>query len=272
MFIPNVAMSGSLWRLNKPSLGVEASVPLEQHQQHIYMEFVVKKIGLIGGLSWVSTAEYYKRLNEITQMLAGGVSSARVVLESVNRQDYVSAVIDREDEGAACQQIAESARALEVAGADFIVITCNDVHRFIPEIEPILGIPFLHIASVTADAIEARGLKRAAILGVRKTMEGDFYSRIFAERGIETVIPNETQRCFVHDSIYNELVLNDFRDNTRSGYQSIIDGLVTRGADCVALACTEIPLLISPEQSPLPAFSTTELHCQAAVELALSKA
>ncbi len=232
----------------------------------------MKKIGLIGGLSWVSTAEYYKRLNEITQMLAGGVSSARVVLESVNRQDYVSAVIDREDEGAACQQITESAKALEAAGADFIVITCNDVHRFIPEIEPILGIPFLHIASVTADAIEARGLKRAAILGVRKTMEGDFYSKIFAERGIETVIPNETQRCFVHDSIYNELVLNDFRDSTRSGYQSIIDGLGTRGADCVALACTEIPLLISPEQSPLPAFSTTELHCQAAVELALSKA
>ncbi len=231
----------------------------------------MKKIGLIGGLSWVSTSEYYKRLNEITQTLAGGVSSARIVLESVNRQDYVSAVIDREDEGAACQQIMESARALEAAGADFIVITCNDVHRFIPEIEPLLTIPFLHIASVTANAIESRGLKSVAILGVRKTMEGDFYSRILAEHGIEAVTPNETERALIHDSIYNELVQNDFRDSTRAAYQSIIKALGMRGADCVALACTEIPLLISPKQSPLPAFSTTELHCKAAVKLALSK-
>ena len=128
----------------------------------------MKKIGLIGGLSWISTAEYYKRLNEITQELAGGVSSSRIVLESVNRQDYVSAVIDRQDEDAACQQIAESARALEAAGADFIVMTCNDIHRFVPKIEPMLTIPFLHIASVTASAIKAKGLKSVAILGVRK--------------------------------------------------------------------------------------------------------
>ncbi|HIP23249.1 MAG TPA: amino acid racemase [Rhodobacteraceae bacterium] len=230
----------------------------------------MKKIGLIGGLSWVSTAEYYKRLNEITQERAGGVSSSRIVLESVNRQDYVSAVIDKEDEAAACQQIAESARALEAAGADFIVITCNDVHRFVPEIEPMLAIPFLHIASVTASAIKARGLKSVAILGVRKTMEGDFYSKILSEQGMRAVIPNHTEKTYIHDSIYNELVKNDFRESTRAGYQTIIESLGSRGADCVALACTEIPLLISPEQSPLPAFSTTELHCKAAVELALA--
>jgi aspartate racemase len=233
--------------------------------------YAVKKIGLIGGLSWVSTAEYYKRLNELTQALAGGVSSARIVLESVNRQEYVSAVIDREDEDAACQQIADSVGALEAAGADFIVITCNDVHRFVPTIEPMLKIPFLHIASVTANAIKARGLKSVAILGVRKTMEGDFYSKILAEHSIQAVIPEDTERTFIHDSIYNELVKNDFRDSTRAGYQDVIRALGFRGADCVALACTEIPLLISPDQSPLPAFSTTELHCQAAVELALSK-
>ncbi len=231
----------------------------------------MKKIGLIGGLSWVSTAEYYKRINEITQILAGGVSSARIVLESVNRQDYVSAVIDREDEGAACQQIADSARALEAAGADFIVITCNDVHRFVPEIGSMLQIPFLHIASVTAKAIKDKGLKSVAILGVRKTMEGDFYSTILAEHGIGVVIPDDTERAFIHDSIYNELVKNDFRDGTRSNYRNIIRALGLRGADCVALACTEIPLLIRPDQSPLPAFSTTELHCQAAVEQALEK-
>lgn len=231
----------------------------------------MKKIGLIGGLSWVSTAEYYKRLNEITQERAGGVSSARIVLESVDRQEYASAVIDRQDEAAACQQIAESARALEAARADFIVITCNDVHRFVPEIERNLTIPFLHIASVTAAAIKAQGLKSVAILGVRKTMECDFYPVTLQKHGIQAVIPNEVEKKFVHDSIYDELVRNDFRDSTRSGYRSLIKALGLRGADSVALACTEIPLLISPEQSPLPAFSTTELHCRAAVEHALTE-
>lgn len=230
----------------------------------------MKKIGLIGGLSWVSTAEYYKRINQMTQCLAGGVSSARIALESVNRQDYVTAVIDRQDEAAACRQIAASARALEAAGADFIVITCNDVHRFVPEIEPMVSIPFLHIAPVTAAAIKAQGLRSVAILGVRKTMESDFYPKIFSEHDLEAVIPNEAEKAYIHDSIYDELVRNDFRDSTRREYQSIIRALGSRGADCVALACTEIPLLLSAEQSPLPAFSTTELHCKAAVERALS--
>lgn len=229
----------------------------------------MKKIGLIGGLSWVSTAEYYKRINEITQSLAGGVTSARIVLESVNRQDYVAAVIDRHDEGAACQQIADSARALQAAGADFIVITCNDVHRFIPQIQPTIRIPFLHIAAVTAGAIKARGLKRAAILGVRKTMEGDFYPSILADHAIQAITPNDAEKSYIHDSIYNELVMNIFNDSTRARYVSIIKELGARGADCVALACTEIPLLMSSEQSPLPAFSTTELHCVAAAQLAL---
>lgn len=230
----------------------------------------MKKIGLIGGLSWVSTAQYYRRLNAITQELAGGVSSARIVLESVNRQEYVSAVIDRQDEAAASRQIMESAQALEAAGADFIVISCNDVHRFVPEIEPTLNIPFLHIASVTAAAIKSKGLANVAILGVRKTMESDFYPTLLLKYGIQAIIPNEAEKAFIHDSIYNELVHNDFRAATRSSYQNIIKALGSRGADSVALACTEIPLLIDPTQSPLPAFSTTELHCRAAVEHALS--
>ncbi len=229
----------------------------------------MKKIGMIGGLSWVSTAEYYKRINEITQSLAGGVSSARIVLESVNRQDYVSAVIDRNDEATACQQITEAARALEKAGADFIVITCNDVHRFIPEIEPAINIPFLHIATVTAEAIKKKGFKSTAILGVRKTMESNFYPSIMKEHGLNVVIPNEGEKQFIHDSIYDELVKNVFREETRTGYQSVISNLAKRGADCVALACTEIPLLISEDQSPIAAFSTTELHCLAAAKRAL---
>lgn len=229
----------------------------------------MKKIGMIGGLSWVSTAEYYRRTNEIMQQAAGGVSSARIVLESVDRQEYVDAVILRRDEDAACQQILTSARALEAAGADFIIITCNDVHRFVPAIQPAISIPFLHIAEVTAAAIAARGLRRVAILGVRKTMEGNFYEQVLARHGLEAIIPNEGEKTFIHDSIYDELVQNQFRDETRQEYQRIIRTLGARGADCVALACTEIPLLLKPEDAPLPAFSTTELHCQAAVARAL---
>ncbi|MYZ46396.1 amino acid racemase [Propylenella binzhouense] len=232
----------------------------------------MKKIGMIGGLSWLSTAEYYKRINEITQSVAGGVNSARIVLESVNRQDYVEAVIDRQDEQAACAQIERSAHALQAAGANFIVIACNDVHRFVPALQPKLDIPFLHIAEVTAEAIKAKGLKTAAVLGVRKTMEGDFYPAILTDNGIGAMIPNEDEKRFIQESIYQELVQNRFLDETRRAYQRIISELAARGADCVALACTEIPLLLAAQDSPLPAFSTTELHCRAAVAMALADA
>ncbi|MFN3274200.1 MAG: aspartate/glutamate racemase family protein [Paracoccus sp. (in: a-proteobacteria)] len=230
----------------------------------------MKKIGMIGGLSWVSTAEYYRRTNEIMQQVAGGVTSARIVLESVNRQDYVDAVIGRRDEEAACAQILTSARAIEAAGADFIVITCNDVHRFVPAIQPQIDIPFLHIAEVTATAVKAQGLRRVAILGVRKTMESDFYPDILAQHGLEAIIPDEDEKAYIHDSIYDELVHNRFPDETRTGYQRIMSALAGRGADAVALACTEIPLLLAPGDCPIPSFSTTELHCQAAVARALN--
>lgn len=230
-----------------------------------------KKIGMIGGLSWVSTAEYYKRINELTQETVGGVSSARIVLESVNRQVYVDAVINRQDEATACALIDDAAHALQAAGADFIVITCNDVHRFVPTLQSGLEIPFLHIAQVTADAIKVRNFEKVAILGVRKTMEEIFYSDVLKNNGIDVLIPTNEERQFIHDSIYKELVHNVFLDSTREEYVRIIASLGDRGADCVALACTEIPLLVSPEELPLQSFSTTELHCQAAVEMALTE-
>ncbi len=230
----------------------------------------MKKIGIIGGLSWVSTADYYKLLNEETQARLGGVSSPTLVIESVNRQQYVEAVIERGDEAAACRQILEAAQALERAGAAFIVISCNDVHRFVPEIEPEIGIPFLHIADATGAAIERMGLKTVGLLGVRKTMEGDFYPDILAKRGIQTLLPDEPDRSTVHDRIYDELVMNVFTDATRATYVQIIERLGERGAQGVVLGCTEIPLLLTPEQIPMPSFSTTELHCKAAINLALA--
>jgi len=230
----------------------------------------MRKIGLIGGLSWVSTAEYYRRLNQITQDRLGGVSSARLVLESVDRQAYVEAVIEREDERAACEQILNAAQSVERAGASFAVISCNDVHRFVPEIEPNIGIPFLHIADAAARAIKSAGVSNVALLGVRKTMEGDFYPEILAKHGIETTVPNEAERTFIHDTIYAELVKYVFSEETRRGYVEVIAELASRGAEGVVLGCTEIPLLLRPEDIAVPSFSTTELHCEAAVEMAIS--
>ena len=230
----------------------------------------MKKIGVIGGLSWVSTAEYYKRLNELVQARLGGVASARIVLESVNRQAYVDAVIERQDEAAACEQILDAARRVERAGADFIVISCNDVHRFVPEIAPHINIPFLHIAEATAAAIVKQKLNKVALLGVRKTMEGEFYPEIFRHHNIATLVPNDEERAYIHDKIYEELVRDVFTDNTRAGYIKVIDNLALRGAEGVVLGCTEIPLLLGPDQVPIPSFSTTELHCAAAVERALN--
>lgn len=151
------------------------------------------------------------------------------------------------------------------------MISCNDVHRFVPEIGPQPGIPFLHIAEATADAIDRRGLRRVALLGVRKTMEGDFYPEIFRRRRIETAIPDSAQRAFVHDRIYAEHAQGVFTADTRLGYQKIIDDLASRGAEGVVLACTEIPLLLQPDQISIPSFSTTEIHCAAAVDHAIAK-
>jgi len=228
----------------------------------------MKRIGVIGGLSWISTADYYRRLNELTQQRLGGVHSVPLVLASVDRQDYVDAVINAQDEDAACQIILDAARAVEQGGAEFIVISCNDVHRFVPAIEPQIGIPFLHIAEATAQAIGQDGLKSVALLGVRKTMEETFYPDILNRHGIATIIPDEEEKTYIHDSIYEELVKDIFRDETRARYAEIIRTLKTRGAEGVILACTEIPLLIGTDDVDVTTFSTTEIHCRAAVEKA----
>jgi aspartate racemase len=229
----------------------------------------MKKIGLLGGLSWVSTAEYYRRLNELTQQRLGGVASARIALESLNRQVYVDAVIERGDEQTACEMIYDGCLSLERAGADFIVISCNDVHRFVPEVASQIRIPFLHIAEVTAKAIVRRGLKKVGLLGVMKTMEGQFYSNILREYGIEALIPSSTDRDYIHGKIYQELVKNVFSDSTKSGYRDVIDRFSADGAEGVILGCTEIPLLMRPDDIAIPSFATTELHCIAAIEHAL---
>jgi len=231
----------------------------------------MQKIGLLGGLSWVSTAEYYRRLNELMQDQLGGAASARIVLESLNRQAYVDAVIVRKDEETACEMIFDACRNLEIAGADFIVISCNDVHRFVPEIAPKIRIPFLHIAEVTARAIVTKGMKKVGLLGVMKTMESKFYPEILASHGIETLTPNLADRNYIHDRIYDELVMNNFSESTKAGYLDVIDRLSEVGAEGIILGCTEIPLLLQSEEINIPSFATTDLHCIAAIDQSLEK-
>ena len=159
----------------------------------------MQKIGLIGGLSWISTAVYYQRLNEITQANLGGVHSALIVMESIDRQDYVDAAIEQADENAVSAQIFKAVQNVERAGADFVVISCNDVHRFVPKIAPKIKIPFLHIAEVVATSIQAAGLSAIGLLGVRKTMESAFYPEIFSTYGIKIILPMDDERNYIHD-------------------------------------------------------------------------
>ena len=229
----------------------------------------MKKIGLIGGLSWVSTAAYYRLLNTMMNARLGGVHSAHLILESVDRQRYVDHVIRDKDETAACEMILKTARAVEAGGADFMVITCNDVHRFVPEIQPHLGIPFLHIADATGRAIKDAGISTVALLGVRKTMEGTFYQDVLTTYGVDTIVPDASERDFVDASIMEEMVKDKFLPETRDKYVALMRDLNARGAGGIVLGCTEIPLLIAPDDIDIPAFSTTDLHCAAAVDMAL---
>jgi len=230
---------------------------------------LMKKIGMIGGLSWVSTAAYYRLLNTMMNEALGGVHSAHLILESVDRQRYVDHVIRDRDEAAACEMILNTAKAVEAGGADFLVITCNDVHRFVPEIQPHIGIPFLHIAEATGAAIRDAGLSTVALLGVRKTMEGTFYQDVLTTYGIETMVPDAAERDYVDDTIMREMVKDRFLPETKAGYLKLMQDLNARGAEGIVLGCTEIPLLIAPDEIDFPAFSTTDLHCRAAVAMAL---
>lgn len=230
----------------------------------------MKKIGLIGGLSWVSTAAYYRLLNEMTNKALGGVHSAHLILENVDRQRYVTHVIEKKDEAAACAMILSAAKSVQAGGADFIVITCNDVHRFVPQIAPHLSIPFLHIAEATGKAIKQAGLKRVALMGVRKTMEGSFYQSVLSPMGIDTMVPDPAERDYIDRTIMEEMVKDRFTAETKAGYIDLINGFHKRGAEGVVLGCTEIPLLLGADDVDVPTFATTDLHCRAAVEMALA--
>ena len=166
--------------------------------------------------------------------------------------------------------IASAAKSVERAGAEFIVITCNDVHRFVPEVEKLISIPFLHIASAAAEKIKEADITTVALLGVRKTTELGFYADVLSDHGITTIIPDDDERTFVNVSIMNEMVAVKFLDTTREEYVDLTKSLAARGAEGIVLGCTEIPLLIAASHTDFPLFSTTDIHCHAAIKRAIA--
>lgn len=229
----------------------------------------MKTIGLIGGMSWESTLGYYKLINEAARQRLGGLHSARLVLYSVDFHD-IERLQQAADWDAAGALLADAAKSLAAAGADFIVLCTNTMHKVAGAIEAAVSIPLLHIADPTAMAIKAAGCTRVGLLGTRFTMEQAFYRDRLRTHGLDVLVPAEGARECVHRVIYDELCLGIVREDSRSAYRDIMRALVDRGAEAIILGCTEIALLVGAADAAVPVFDTTALHAQAAVDFALS--
>jgi aspartate racemase len=229
----------------------------------------MKTIGLIGGMSWESSLEYYRIINETVKARLGGFHSAQSVLYSVDFAE-IEALQHQGKWTETAQILSHAARSVEAAGADFIVLCTNTMHKVAAEIDSSVRIPLLHIADATARKVSGRGLKRIGLLGTRFTMEGDFYKgRLTQKHGLEVHVPGPPDREIVHRVIYEELVVGRIEPSSRRQFAAIIERLVGEGAEGVILGCTEIGLLVKEEDSPVPLFDTTRIHAEAAVDLAL---
>ncbi|RIK93237.1 MAG: aspartate racemase [Proteobacteria bacterium] len=229
----------------------------------------MKQIGLLGGMSWASTAVYYERINRIISAKMGGLHSAKIVVYSVDFSEIAYLQRDGRWEEAAAILI-EAAKRIEAAGADFLLICTNTMHKLADLIQAQLNIPLLHLIDATAEEITRRGCKKVGLLGTRFTMEEGFYKgRLETQHGLQVIVPDEDSRRTVHRIIYDELCTGEIHDGSRSQYIGIINDLCTQGAEGIILGCTEIGLLIKQEHVDVQLFDTTEIHCEHAVYLAL---
>lgn len=227
----------------------------------------MRTIGIIGGMSWESTARYYELINRETARLRGGLHSAPTVIDSLDFAT-IEALQASGDWSAAGAALARSAQRLQCAGADLVILATNTMHVVANDIEAAISIPFLHIADPTADALIADGARTVGLLGTRFTMEMDFYRDRLRTRGLDALVP-EVDRTNLDGIIYNELCRGIVSDASRLVYVQAIERLAARGAQAVILGCTEIGMLIADEDSPLPVYDTTALHAEAAVVAAL---
>ena len=230
----------------------------------------MRMIGLIGGMSWESSAEYYRILNQGVRDRLGPTASARCLLWSFDFSE-IEALQHRGDWEGLTARIVDAARRLEAAGVDMLLICTNTMHRMAPAVQAAVGVPLLHIADPTAVRIKAAGLSKVGLLGTAFTMEHDFYKgRLTQRHGLTVIVPDAEDRAAVHRIIYEELVAGKVLPASRETYRGVIARLVENGAEAVILGCTEIMLLVRPEDSAVPIFDTTMLHAEAAVEMALA--
>ncbi|MEQ5815491.1 aspartate/glutamate racemase family protein [Marinobacter sp. NFXS11] len=228
----------------------------------------MKTIGLLGGMSWESTQTYYRLINEGVKNRLGGLHSAKLVLFSVDFAE-IEALQHKGDWPATADILAGAALSVQKAGADFLVIGTNTMHKVAPEIEQAIGIPLLHIADSTAQVLKKDGVTRVGLLGTRFTMEQAFYRERLEAAGIDVLTPDESHRDEVHRVIYEELCQGEIKPDSRHTYLDIVSSLSGRGAQAVILGCTEIGLLITQADTEVPLYDTTEIHAARAVELAL---
>jgi len=228
----------------------------------------VKTIGLLGGMSWESTVSYYQTINRIVGRRLGGLHSARILLYSVDF-DEIERLQRSERWDEAGELLARAARTLEAGGAEFLVLCTNTMHKVAPRIEAAVSIPLLHIADATAGRIAASGCTRVGLLGTRFTMEQEFYRGRLEQHGFEVVVPSEGERKSIHGIIYEELCHGRVLASSRSECERIVSELAARGAQGVVLGCTEIGLLLRPEDSSVPLFDTAQIHAEEAARYAL---
>ncbi len=229
----------------------------------------MKTIGLIGGLSWESSAEYYRMINEAVKQRLGGLHSAQTLMFSFDFAD-IERLQHAGEWDAATERMIDAAQRLERGGADLLIICSNTMHRMAQDVQAAVSIPLMHIADSTAERIKAAGIQRIGLLGTRYTMEQDFYrGRLTDVHGLDVIVPDAADRQIVNRIIYEELVLGVIKPDSKSEYLRVVNQLVAQGAEGVILGCTEIGLLIKQADCPVPAFDTTEIHALAAVEAAL---
>lgn len=229
----------------------------------------MKCIGLLGGMSWESSIEYERLINTEVRRRLGGTHSADLVIRSYDFA-AIEALQEQGDWDGAGQLLATDARRLQDAGADVVLLCTNTMHLVAPAIEAAIDVPFLHLADATATEVTAAGLSTVALLGTRYTMEHDFYRGRLEAHGLEVLVPDEPDRTRIHDVIYTELVQGTIVDASRLDYLAVIDRLLERGADGVIAGCTEIELLVGPDDVSCPYFPTTAIHAMTAVDLALA--
>ncbi|MFT3849589.1 MAG: aspartate/glutamate racemase family protein [Propionivibrio sp.] len=230
----------------------------------------MKTIGLIGGMSWESTVTYYRAINETIKHQLGGLHSAKIVLYSVDFHE-IERLQHAGDWDAAGRLLGAAARSLEAAGADFLVLCTNTMHKVAAPIEAAVAIPLLHIADPTAGQIKAAGHSTVGLLGTRFTMEQAFYrERLEARHGLRVVVPDDESRATVHRVIYGELCLGVVKPESRAAYRRIMADMAAQGAEAIILGCTEISLLVGPQDADVPLFDTTAIHAGAAADYALS--